>query len=150
MKFTEEQFSIDTVTEMEPLTIDHIAEVGPFQFEFQIDWDKFYAMQRFGAARLFVAREGKKMVGYSVYLISPHTHFATTIFAMQDALYLVPEHRGNGIGTRFIRFCEEQLADSCDAITQAVTPELDFSELLAKSGYAPLENLYVKNLVRMN
>ena len=148
--FTEERFTPDNIDEMDPLTVDHIGEVGPFQFEFKIDWDRYVLLESMGSIRLFVARVGGQMVGYSVYVIATHTHFANTVFASQDALYIVPDHRGKGMGARFIRFCEEQLADVCDAITQAVTPEVDFSENLLKCGYVPLENLYVKNLARIN
>jgi len=150
MMFTEEKFTVDNIVEMGPLTVDHIGEVGPFQFEFKIDCDKYILLQGIAACRLFVARVDGKVMGYSVYIISTHTHFANTVFAQQDAVYIVPEYRGKGLGIRLIRFCEGKLADACDAVTQAVTPELDFSESLLKCGYVPLENLYVKNLARIN
>lgn len=150
MKFTDEKFTIDNIAEMGPLTIDHINEVGPFQFEFKVDWDRYVLLESVNAIRLFVARENGQMVGYAVYVISTHTHFAGTVFASQDAIYIMPNCRGKGIGAKFIAFCEQQLTGVCDAITQAVTPEVDFSDTLLKCGYAPLENLYVKNLVRVN
>ena len=145
MKYFQERFEDTVIGEMKLLVFDHIAEVGPFQFEFDVDWDKFVELQESDSIRLFVARSEGNMVGYAIYIISTHTHFATTVFALQDALYIAPQFRGNGAGIGLIRFCEEMLVD-CDAIVQAVSPELDFSDLLTNNGYVPLEKLYVKKL----
>lgn len=149
MNYFQERFDDTVIGEMKLLVFDHIAEVGPFQFEFDVDWDKFVDLQESDSIRLFVARSEGNMVGYAIYIISTHTHFATTVFALQDALYIVPQFRGNGAGIGLIQFCEDMLVD-CDAIVQSVLPELDFSDLLTKNGYVPMEKLYVKKLAGIN
>jgi len=151
MIYQQEDFTPEVIDELKQLVELHYAEVGPYQFDFSIDWDKYLAMQDAGIVRLFTARDDsdQHLCGYGIYIISTHTHFATTIFAMQDALYLSPECRGDGAGTSFVFACEVFMGD-VDAVTQAVTPELDISETFKRAGYVPLENLYVKKLTRLN
>ncbi len=149
IKFSQEVLDSEIAEEMAPLTEAHIAEVGPFQFDFKINWSKYMALQAANSFRLFIVRNKEgKMVGYSSYFLSPHPHFEAATFAAQDSLYIIPSYRGKGKGARFIAYCESQLVDFCDAITQTVTPHFDFTDLLAKSGYVPLENIFVKTLVR--
>lgn len=148
MKYAVERFTEDVIDELKRLVTAHWEEVGPFQFEFIIDWDKYRSFDAIDAVVLITARVDKDMVGYAIYLVDTHTHFATTVFAAQDALYIAPEHRGNGAGKGLLDFSEESLASGCDAIIQGVLPTLDFSDLLVAQGYKPMENLYVKTLTR--
>ena len=148
MKYAVERFTPEVIAELEGLVIDHWEEVGPFQFDFLVDWSKYCAMDVVGMVSMITARIDGQMVGYAIYLIDAHTHFATTTFAKQDALYIQPAHRGNGAGAGLLKYSEEILGVHCDAIIQGVLPTLDFSDLLAAQGYIPLENLYVKRLTR--
>ena len=151
MIYQQENFTPEVIDELKQIIELHYNEVGPYQFDFIVDWDKYLVMEDAGVVRLFTVRDDTelKLVGYGIYIISTHTHFATTVFAMQDALYLLPEYRGNGAGTSFVLACEAFM-DDIDAVTQAVTPELDISETFKQAGYVPLENLYVKKLARLN
>jgi len=148
MKYAIENFTEKVISELKELVVAHWEEVGPFQFEFVVDWEKYRNFDRLGASMLITARVDGDLVGYAIYLIDTHTHFATTVFAQQDALYIKPAHRQHGAGGGLVKFSEESLAPLCDTIIQGVLPTLDFSDMLTAQGYEPLENLYIKNLTR--
>jgi len=143
--FREEKLDRHTKAELIVLADDHIAEVGPFQFTFDVDWDKLIYLQEVNKLVMFTVRCDDNLVGYAIYLIDTHTHFCTTTFAGQDALFIAKEHRGNG--NKFLEFIEDSLLrDGVDAVTQGVLPTHDYSGMLLERGYVASEHIYIKQL----
>jgi hypothetical protein len=58
------------------------------------DIDTYNTMEVIGALRCFTAREQGRLVGYAVFFIRHNLHYRSSLQAMQDVLFVLPEHRG--------------------------------------------------------
>ncbi len=110
--------------------------------------DQYEAVEKAGKLRLFVVRDGGLLVGYALYVVAPHPHYASQMVATQDVIYLHPDHRRGGLGSLLIRRCDEWLsADGVSLVVHHVKvahPALGV--LLGRQGYAFTERLYSKRL----
>lgn len=83
--------------------------VHPDTMPLAVDWDKYQDLEDKGILRVMSARRGDKLIGYSSFMVMPHLHYATTLHAANDAIYVDPSERGAGI--RLIRESEKALAE---------------------------------------
>lgn len=74
-----------------------------------VNWAKYRDLERLGILKVMAARQDDRLVGYASFMVMPHLHYAETIHAMNDAIYVDTEVRGVGIG--LIRACEKALAE---------------------------------------
>lgn len=92
------------------ITEQHWPEVGVHkdQVPVAIDWDKYQKMEDDGLLYLMSARRGADLIGYASYFVMPHMHYCTTLHALNDAIFVLPGHRGAGV--RLIMAAERALA----------------------------------------
>lgn len=133
--------------EVWPLMRLHHAEVGVLsKDDFAPDRSKLDAMDRAGMVRAFTLRIGARLVGYALFLVMSHWHYPGTKWAMQDAMYVLPEHRG----LRAIAFMADQdeflQNDGVDVIVRSVQAKNDYSRTLTRLGYTAMERSYVYDL----
>jgi GNAT superfamily N-acetyltransferase len=90
----------------------HWQEVGLHKdkMPLDVDWEKYHVLEDQGFLRLISARAGDLLVGYASFLVLPHLHYAQTLHALNDAIYVAPEYRG--VGVRLIRAAEKMLAEA--------------------------------------
>ena len=50
------------------------------------DWDKYRALMTNNLACLITARDDGKLVGYSIFFVTSHPHYKSTIFANNDLI----------------------------------------------------------------
>lgn len=134
--------------EIMPLFEKHFAEIlSPDYPDFKItpDYDLYKLLEQHGAYRAFTVRTvHSKLVGYAGFFTRKHPHTGIQT-ATQDLVYISPEFRG--IGQGFFEFIAEQLkTHGMQMIVQTVTPHLDFSSMLLRSGYRLQETNYSKRL----
>jgi GNAT superfamily N-acetyltransferase len=100
-------------------------------------------------------REYEKLIGYAIFVVKPgkftpggHPHYQRHGWAMNDIIWLHPEHRNLGIGGQFVEYWEADLfARGIHVVhvnTKVSHPELAF--LLKNCGYAKIEEGYEKRL----
>lgn len=66
--------------------------------------------------RCFSARVDHCLVGFAVFFLAPRPH-TDDLLAALDVLYVLPEHRSNGVATGLLRFGEAELrADRVNVI----------------------------------
>jgi len=76
-----------------------------------LDWDEYQRMEDNGLFRCMGARLGGKLIGFSSFMtFRGHPHYRTTPHAMNDAIYVVPEHRGL-TGLRLILSADRELQE---------------------------------------
>jgi GNAT superfamily N-acetyltransferase len=56
-----------------------------------------------GQLQILVAREAGRMVGYMLFIVRPHPHYADVLCGFEDAYFLAPAHRKGWTGIRLIR-----------------------------------------------
>ena len=139
-----------TWDEAAPLVAAHHAEVGHLPRElFSPDKERYIKMEAAGFVRLFTAREmpDRKLVGYQVFLVSPHQHYSGVLTALQDLIYLAPEHRGLK-AVRFIMYADQQLEYSGVELISRHSPHVNhgFGTTLERMGYAPMEQIFSRRV----
>jgi hypothetical protein len=142
--FNTEKFE-DFYLESVPLTEEHHKEVDLFGLELDVNLETYLAAQDAHILKGFTVRENGKLIGYSLYFVFKHTHHRSSIHAKQDVLFIQKDKRG--IGTKFIKYCEDRLRDNAiNFIHQAVPAMNDWSIILERAGYRKLETAYTKEL----
>lgn len=66
------------------------------------DWDKYRWLEKHGILRSVIARRAGRLIGYDVFFVQPSMHYSTSIWAVNDILYLDPEERRGMAGVRLI------------------------------------------------
>jgi len=98
--------------EIEPLHRAHYAETeGYTGIPFSPDYMGFARAEKNGQFVIFVARQHDtgQIVGNLMYFVSRSTHMDSTV-AVEDAFYVVPEHRGTGLAKQLLSYAEKMLA----------------------------------------
>lgn len=89
---------------------------------------------------------GGRLVGYALYFVRTNPHYASSLQAAQDVIYLDPTARGK-TGYKFIAWCDEQLAsEGVQVVRHHVKAAHDFGKLLQRQGYEVEDIIYVKRL----
>jgi hypothetical protein len=71
MRVTQAFLTTELQAELLPLLEKHWAEFKDSEekLEFDFDFEQLYLLQQVGALRIYVARDAKNLIGYSVYII---------------------------------------------------------------------------------
>lgn len=100
----------------------------------------YLAIEKAGKLAVYSARDDGALVGYGFFFVAPHLHYEDTVVAMNDVLFLHPEHRKGSMGTRLIKFCEQQLRErGAHKIAWHIKLSLDWSPILIRLGYVTEE-----------
>ncbi|MDB4893134.1 MAG: hypothetical protein JWL61_4989 [Gemmatimonadetes bacterium] len=153
--FAREAVSADLLTEALPLLTEHWKEIATHaDIPLAVDTRTYIAAGEAGVVRLFTARlpdalyEGKgSLVGYACFFVKPHMHYAGSVQAVQDVLYLHPAVRG-GTGAEFISWCDEQLRSEGVQVVHhhAKQAHPQLGKALERLGYQAVETVYSRRL----
>lgn len=96
---------------LEALQAAHWREVAvdKDKIPLSVDWNRYVATEEAGAFMAFAMSDGDALVGYNAFFTNRHFHYSTTVFAVNDVIYVRPENRGLD-GIRFILSAEKELA----------------------------------------
>ena len=146
MKFKREKF-VDVIDEALPLIENHFKEVDAHtDLGLDIDRIRYADLDDMGSLRVFTVRTPENVLaGYACFIVNYNLHYKTRLCAIQDVLYVAPEHRG--FGYLFIERCDQALkSEGVELVLQSVTVKHDFSRSLIRLGYKEQETLYAKRL----
>ncbi len=141
MKFQRE-FICEVVGEVEPLLNQHYQELVQERDQIKIDprWEDYAALERMGFFHVFTARADGKLVGYGAFFLNKHLHHASLTSAVNDVLFLHPDHRSGMTGIKLIRFCESELkAMGADKLCIHAKQESTLHLILERLGYTAEE-----------
>lgn len=139
----------DVVSEIEPLIRLHYEEIASFKDKIPLDpdFDRYRTLEAAGALVIITARRHGKLVGYSILFLMPHAHYKSTVFAMNDIVFLHPEERSGGTGVRLFKESERVVRErGAQLISWHIKPINDFSPVLARMGYVHHEIIMAKLL----
>lgn len=149
--FHVEQFA-DSYEEALPLIAHNWAELSDNpDIPLDLNTDAYRQSEQVGLLRVYVARdEFKKMVGYSIMLVSAGLHFKQIKQATQDVVYTDPDRRNERWGVNFLTFITMQLeAEGVDIIYQnAKLKHPALGRVLTALGYEPVETIYQKRCAK--
>jgi len=132
--------------EVLPLLESYRREVGYYtNLKLDPEFDRYEQLEKLGALRAYTARLENKIIGFCVFHFYPHLHFKKNIFALQDILYIKPEHRG--FGYSFLKWCNEQLkTDGASVIYYSVSLNFNYGSLLKRLGFRLADHVYAKEI----
>lgn len=113
VQFNIENFA-DVYPEAEELLQLHWEEVGVNKDHFKLAPmpEAYQAMSEAGILVVFTARNAmSRLVGYSVFIVTPSPHYRNNIFADNDIYFIHKDYRKGFVASNFFRFMEEQLQE---------------------------------------
>jgi hypothetical protein len=153
VSFRRESLTDALWSEMQPLLAAHWREIAHFQdIPLEPDREFYRAAERADALRVFTAYTTTgfaavdHLVGYAAYFVKHNPHYASSLQAVQDVVYLDPSVRG-GTGYRFIAWCDDQLrAEGVQVVIHHVKAAHNWGKVLERQGYKAVDVLYAKRL----
>ena len=148
MTYQAEQLS-DLWEELGPLLQAHWREVALFQDDIELDPDieTYAAIEASGELRTYTARDRGRLVGYAIFFVRLNHHYAGSLQAWQDVLFLAPDYRRGMAGATLIRVAETRLrAEGVQVVYHRAKRSNQVGELLEALGYTGVEQTYAKRL----
>lgn len=130
--------------------LEHHKDTSPFD----PNWPTYLRLERDGVYRLAVLRKNGVMVGYNGFFIQPPLHSRSTLWAVNDLVYVDPDHRGLA-GVKMLRQTEHMLRELGVRIVMYASKPHDLSgkrgrdsvgQLFEKLGYEPFDQSWTKVL----
>lgn len=142
------EFLCEVVQEIEPLIHQHYQELVQESDRLKIEprWQDYAALERMGFFHMFTARADGKLAGYGAFFLNKHLHHSNLTSAVNDALFLHPDHRAGMTGIRLIRFCESELkAMGADKVCIHAKQGTSLHPILERLGYTAEEIIMSKS-----
>lgn len=142
----QEKFN-DYIDEALPLLHQHWKEVAINQgkIALEIDYGRYYEACNNGSLKIYTARDGGKLIGYLAMVVTPHLHYMSHKFAMNDVIYVSPGERGKGTARDLIRYAENKLKKEGVSVMMINTKNhKPFDPLLEKLDFSLQDKLYSK------
>lgn len=138
---TADRFDL-TYKELEPLYRQHFAErkarydaEGIQSGEYNPQLDTYFDYAQRGILVTFIARDGVAPIGYSNIYIVNDMHDGERI-AQEDAIYVLPQHRGTGAGDFLVRFVHAYMKEQkVKRLNITTSTDLKVANWLKKHGY---------------
>ena len=139
---------VDIWAEAQPLLVAHWREIAHYQdIELAPEFSVYEVAEQHGNLRCYTARAGTKLVGYAVFFVRHNPHYRNSLQAVQDVLFVLPEHRKGMAGVRLIRHAEQSLkAEGVQVVYHHVKRTNQVGRLLGRLGYDLVEEIYSKRL----
>ena len=138
----------DLWDEVMPLLQAHWHEVAHYP-DIPLDpaMEEYDRMEAQGMIRCFTVRDCGRLVGYVAFFVRRNLHYQSSIQAMQDVLFLLPEYRRGMTGVRLIRHAERRLAaEGVNVVYHHAKRTNKVGELLERLGYELIDQIHGKRL----
>ena len=112
-----------------------------------IDEEKYFNLDRLGILLILTARDSGKLVGYYLWFLMPHPHYASSgAMGLTDMYFILPEYR-TGLGAKLFVASEKELRNQgiIKAITSCKVHE-DHTAFLEKLGWTLSDFTFCKML----
>lgn len=126
------------VDEIVPLLPQHWAELAVHKdIPLDPDYEVYARGADAGLIKFMTVRKEGALIGYAIWVVKPHPHYKGHAWALNDIVWLHPDHRRMHIGRAFVEFWEAMLTKWGVAVvhvdTKIVAPQLLY--LLKGCGY---------------
>lgn len=131
-----------------PLFKEHYKEVHlfPDEIPFNPCYVTYERLEELGAIETFIVKWGDEIVGYAIFTVNYNPHYQDHIYAVNDVIFVKPEHRHTGVADYMVAFCERYLKEERDVsvITYHMKPFKPFRNLMERNSYKHGEELFMK------
>ena len=138
------------VRDIAPMLDAHWQELAMFKDEIPLDvnWEAYNRGYDAGLLRAYGVRAGGTLIGYAVFQVVPrHAHYAHR-WAINDVIWIHPNFRNFGVGSKLCEAYERDLADGGPIVvvveTKAHSPAL--AALLAAKQYLLMGSVFAKRI----
>jgi len=135
--------------EMKPLLTEHWEEVAWYkdEIEFKPDYDKYYQIEALGMLHVVTVRDGGELIGYNLNFINAHLHYSDHKYAVNDIIFLKPEHRHASIAIELMAITEKELRElGVSVMTMHMKVDHPFKSLMEQVDFARQEYIYSKRI----
>lgn len=146
LKFQEEKIK-DFLEELKPLLEKHYEEIAYRKDKIKLnpDYERYLQLDALGLTHSITVRDGDRLVGYYISVLSPNLHYKDHLYSVNDILYIDTPYRGGTAAYRMFKFVEKKLKDKgVSVMTLHMKTEFPFDRLCTALGMDKLENLYIK------
>lgn len=133
--------------EMIPLLEEHWEEVALYKDKviLDIDIERYLTLENLGSLHVVTVRDSDVLVGYFISFINPHLHYKSTVYALNDVLFICPEYRHQKVAKDLFSFAESGLKKrGVDVIILHMKVDHPFHTLSNYLGYEQAEYTYSK------
>lgn len=129
------------------LTQLHYLEVGPHKAGIPLDPDVpvYKLLEDTGVLETHTARDKDtgELIGYSVWIVTPHIHYKTSLTATNDVIFIHPKVRKGLQGYKFLKYTINAIKErGVQRILLHVKPHVDFGPAIERLGGKRLETIY--------
>lgn len=145
-KFAREKFS-DVQEELQEHIHNHYEEVAGWKDKVKLnpDYDSYNTLSDAGILQVYTARCEGVLVGYNIMITHTNLHYSDHLYAVNDIIYVAPEHRVKGLGGELIKYSEEELSlEGVSVIIMNTKVKAPFDNLLENMDYKLVERSYGK------
>lgn len=143
------EFLCDVIAEIQPLLEMHYDELTMHKEVVKLDpdWQRYAELEHAGKLHIYTARQDGVLIGYSFFFLQPHIHYRSLMVAMNDVLFLHPDHRNGMTGIRLIKTSEQGMKSlGAHKIVWHAKYSNDLQSILQRLGYAKEEAMLAKIL----
>lgn len=136
----------DCLDDIKPLLESHYDELSVTKgYPLSPNYEVYLKMQELGSLVVVTARDKGTLVGYIIFIVSPHLHYTTCKTAMDDIYFIKKEYRTGRTGLRLFQEAEKVLkSHDVSRILLSCKVHLDHSRLFKHLGYKHIEYVFDK------
>lgn len=114
---------------------------------YDFNWHVYEAAQEADKLLLLTARDHGQLVGFCIYVVTPHPHHVDWLVAECDTIAVAHTHRSKGIGRRVLEIAMGILKDrGVKTIANRYRTCYNTAPLFSELGFTCVEHVYVKEL----
>ena len=108
-----------------------------------INFNMYLKLEAANKIIALTARDDGKLVGYTLWILTRHLHYSTSLTATSSLVYVDPEYRKGLTGYKLIKWSIEKIKKrGVQRILIGVKPNKDFGKILERLGATYFEKTY--------
>lgn len=137
------------VDEIDTLCKKHWKEIARNKnfVPFSPDYEQYLKLDAAGTLCSATARDDGKLIGYCINFVTPHLHYKSTVWAMNDVFYVEPSMRGAAHGIKLLTCVMDELKKRNVIIFHMHSKNShDLKPIMDRLGFTAIETIYEKVL----
>ena len=136
------------VDEFEKLFPEHYEELCVTKdFNYEPDYEAYKRMAEAGMLRCITCRYYDKLIGYIIFIVTPHLHYKSCMTAIEDLYFVSKEYRKGRVGIKLFQYAEQVLKDrGVKRIVMHTKVHLDNTRLFEYLEYKMTDKVFTKML----